>query len=448
RIEVVREPMARPKRSTVADLSDAHSEVLYSPGRLNPYGAVGPDGILLNPDETLRRLSGGDTRHYREMDRRHGWLAGLADQRVERSNYVPVIVPGDATDPRSVQMAKEMRLDFERIPSSAMLLGRQLRDARLVCGWGVLENVWGRSFGTGNITIMRYIDRPAEAVRFDDEWRAYVRTPGSPFKGELAPPLKLSIMRGGTHSSPYGSPEYKEVSFNCFVIEQLLLGALENIGKHNLPLPVARFPRVGLDKKDRGNIKVALKTIFKRVLSVPTDDQDFSLEFPTMQMAANLGEVELKHIEWQVTMAYIRINRVPQTLNKTGGSRALETTRLDISSDAARLDAGEKDSNLNENFATPYCDINYPNEPAELLPRFSTPTYTVAEIEQYHRFAMNAVTQGVRVSKRAYFERTGLTEAMDSNDVLGRPDLRAAVGLGEAGIDPEAKPNTSGQEGE
>jgi hypothetical protein len=128
RIEVVREPIPRQRRATAADLTDAHSEILYSPGRLDPYGSVGPDGLLINPDETLRIAGGGDTRHYRGMDRRHGWLAGLADQRVERSNYVPVIVPGDATDTRSVQMAKEMRLDFERIPSSAMLLGRQLRD--------------------------------------------------------------------------------------------------------------------------------------------------------------------------------------------------------------------------------------------------------------------------------------------------------------------------------
>jgi hypothetical protein len=404
------------------------SSVQYSTGRLNPYSLM-PGGILPNPDEVLRGRAPGDVSHYRAMDIRHPWLAGIADQRVEKANKRRVIVAGDPSNERSRQMALDMKRDFEAIPNLPVVSARWLRDGRIVCGYGLAENVWGRSSLTGNITIMRMIDRPAELGRFDDDGNLFFRTFGDPFRGIPVPALKMSRLIGGTLNTPYGEAEYKHVDISCFWIEAVLEFGLEALQGFGRPIPTVYIPRNGLSKEERADIKAAARAIHPRFLSVPTNDSKLSVEYPANSMAAsgNVGSAELRYIEIFIAWSYIRILRIVQTLNKTGGSRALEDTRYTITDDASRPDCGLLDAGFNTNFATPYCDINWPNEQTELLPRFDTPVRSQIDLQAYHDQSMDLIDRGGRVSKKAYHNTMGIPEAEDDADVLGLPDVRATV---------------------
>jgi hypothetical protein len=441
-VSLVRASQPRTPIAKASVLDDSRfTNVQYSTGRLNPWSLY-PGGILPNPDEVLRGRAPGDVSYYRAMDQRHPWLAGIADQRVEKANKKRVIVAGDPSDARSREMALDMKRDFEAIPNLPVVSARWLRDGRIVCGYGFLENVWGRSSLTGNISVLRMIDRPAELGRYDDDGNLFFRTYGDPFRGIPVPRYKMSTLTGGSLNTKYGEAEYKHVDIATFWIEQVLEFGLEALQGFGRPIPTLYIPRNGLTKPEREEIKAAARAIHPRFLSVPTNDAQFKVEYPSNSMGAsgNVGNAELRYIEIFIAWSYIRILRIVQTLNKTGGSRALEDTRYTITDDASRPDCGLLDAGFNEHFAKPYCDINYPDEPSELLPRFDTPTRSQTDLQAYHDQSMDLIDRGGRVSKKAYHNTMGIPEAEDDADVLGQPDVRATVPLAPRTSIPTSNP--------
>lgn len=434
-IDVVRE--SRPREAVKTEnVTDArHTNVTYGEGRSNPFTAYFANGIMTNPDPVIWKFGGAeDVALYKSMWRAHPWLVGICDQRVERANRKRCIVAGDPSDARSVDIANAARRAWNRIPEQPTFTARWLKYARFL-GYSGLEKVFARD-EEGLIYPMKLIVRESENIKVRPDGTAVWLSNGKP-SGDPIPPRKMSFLRGGTNDTFYGQSELQDVYPVTFWLEssvELMFDSIEEFGR---PTPVLYMPRSTdvLSPAEREKIRKWARGYSRRFLEVPTDEARFRVEMQGANVSTSgaVGRPEMSIVELCITWAYIRILRAPQTLNKTGGSRALEEVRYDIGDDTARPDSRLLDDGLNASAILPtdytgwmadFCDINFSGEPQEILPRFESPVQTLEEIATQHDMAMDLVDRGESPSKSWYYKTTGIEEARNDEDRFGESVTR------------------------
>jgi len=439
RVVIVRESRPRAARVKQEDVLDAqHTGVTYSAGRSNPFSTYF-GGALKNPDLVLLE-QGQDPSFYDGMLLRHPVVAGLLDQKIERANKERIIVAGDPSDARSVMMATLARRCWKRVPYPSVNIGRWLRNADLV-GYAGLENVYTRD-SDGLVYVSRIIDRDCKNIRFKDDGTALWTPNGWSYNGEPIPRRKMSFIQTGSTNTPYGDGTGRYIYPATYLIEkavELMLDATEEFGR---PIPIVYMPRAkdALSKFERESIRAYAKKVHSRYIEVPTEDRNAKIDIGNAPMASSgqVGRPEMAIIEMLITWIYIRMIRVAQTMNKTGGSRALEDTRYDITDDASRPLCRLADDGLNmpdvvghgyTGWMTNFCDYNFPDDPSELLPRFETPTLSQDDINAFHKRTMEAVDRGLgnELSKDQYLRVTGAEKAKDDEDRLGGRPLRVTA---------------------
>lgn len=432
RVEIIRESRPRRKANVAEVLDDRHTGVTYSAGSSDPYGST-VNRILRNPDPIIAEVGGWkDCGFYEDMLLRHPWLAGIVDQRVEKANKPRLIVPGDPSDDRSVAMADDARRKWKRVQSSATSLAAGLRNGRFI-GPGGLEKVFTRD-ADGLVYPVRLINRPPRNIRFRDDGTALWLSNRAPFGGEEIPFRKMMFIRGGSLNTPYPEVELAAVYPATYLIEravELLFDGVEEFGR---PIPKVYMPRAkeALTWEEREAIRAYARAIHRRFIELPTDASKADIDVGDAPLAASgqVGRPETAIIEMMITWCYIRILRITQTLNKTGGSRALEEVRYDITDDASRPDCALIDDSLNAlavpgdeytGWMTDFNDFNFPNAPEEMLPRFETPTLSLDERNAIHDRTMDAVDRGLgdEFSKDWYLRSVGAEKAKNEVDRLG-----------------------------
>lgn len=452
---MIRESRPRNRRPNQAEvLDDRHTGVAYSAGR-SALAYLAPNRILPNPDQILA-LHGNylDTVLYEDTLVRHGWLAGIIDQRVEKANKTRVIVPGDPSDPRSVMLADLARRKWRRVQGSTTALGRGLRNGRFI-GPGGLEKVYERD-ADGIVFVSRLVDRPAQNIKFRDDGTAlwFANGIGS-WDGEEIPHRKMMFIHGGSLNTPYPDVEMKNVYTATVIIDKALELMLLNVEEFGRPVPVIYMPRAAeaLTPGERKKAREGARALHSRFLEFPTNESRITVEMAGNGALASSGQVgrpENSIIESMMTWSYIRILRIEQTRNKTGSANGmLEEVRYQITDDASRPDCILLDDSLNARPVTgaPYSgwmddfnSFNFPDDPEEILPRFETPVLSPEEIERIHKRTMEAIDRdlGQDLSKDSYLRTTGLEKAKNEDDRLrGKPLTR----LVESRVDSVDAPN-------
>lgn len=457
RVEVVRAPKPRRKVNQTDVLDDRHTGVTYSPGR-SIYSVV--RRVLPNPDEIIATVGGWrGVAFYEDMLRRHPWLAGIVDQRVEKANKPRVVVPGDPSVPRSVEIADIARKKWQKVQGATTALGRGLRNGRFI-GPGGLEKVFTRD-ADGIVYVCRLIDRPAQNIKFRPDGTALWLSVTNPIDGEEIPRRKMMFIRGGSLNSPYPDVELAAVYPATVLIEKAVELMLDTVEEFGRPIPTVYMPRAknALSEGEREQIRAYASAVHSRYIEVPTDEARARIDMGSNSSVAASGQIgrpESMIIDTMVTWSYIRILRIAQTMNKTGSANGmLERVRYDITDDASRPDCVLLDDSLNARsvagdeytgWMADFCDFNFPDEPEEILPRFDTPTLSIDEIASIHDMTMDAVDRGLgeNLSKDAYLRTTGLEKAKNADDKLGgTPQTRVTkteVDSLDTPNDPDAEP--------
>jgi hypothetical protein len=432
RITVIRESRPRNVGNPADVLDSRHTEVAYSAGRANRYNSLF-GGALNNPDTVLQTAGGGNPAFYDGILLRHPYAAGILDQKIERANKERIIVPGDPSDERSTAIADEARRLWRKVADRPVVLSRWLRNADFV-GYGGVEKIFTRDASTGLVYVHRLIDRKCENIKFRDDGTA-LWVPGYSLTPEVIPQRKMMFLRTGSVNTPYGDGNGRYIYPATYLIEktfELMLDSIEEFGR---PIPVVYMPRAAevLKATERAEIRAYAAAVHSRFLEVPTNEATARIDMGgsgNIAASGAIGRPEMMVIEALVTWIYVRMIRVAQTMNKTGGSRALEDTRYDITDDASRPLCVQLDSGLNAHsvpgddytgWMADFNDFNFPNEPEEILPRFETPTLSQEHIDAIHERTMAAIDRGIGgdLSKDFYFRTTGMEKAKNDDDRLG-----------------------------
>jgi hypothetical protein len=433
RVEVVRESKPRRKASQAEALDARHTGVVYSSGR-DRY-SVGPSRILANQDPIIATVGGWkDCGFYEDMLLRHPWLAGIVDQRVEKANRERLIVAGDPSVPRSVDLANIARRKWNKVQGRQTALGRGLRNGRFI-GPGGLEKVFTRD-SDGIVYVCRLIDRPPRNIKFRNDGTALWQSISHPIDGEEIPRRKMMFIRGGSLNTPYPDVELAGVYPATYLIEKAVELMLDTVEEFGRPVPVVYMPRAKdtLTTAERDKIRSYAAAVHSRFIEIPTNETQARIDLTGNAPLASSGQVgrpEMAIIETMVTWSYIRILRIAQTLNKTGSANGmLERVRYEITDDASRPDCLLLDESLNAvsavgdeytGWMADFNDYNFPDEPEEILPRFETPTLSQEEIQQIHDRTMDAIDRklGSELSKDWYLRATGAEKAKNDDDRLG-----------------------------
>lgn len=357
---------------------------------------------------------------YFRMIRQFAPLGGLIGQRIDGAlKRRPTIVAGEPDDPESFRVAEELKLVWNDIPERVTALKKFLMG--VFVGFAALERVWQRHEGTGVVAPMRLIDRPQQNFIFLADGTAKFLTLDNPFIGEPIDPMKFMFLRGGSEHTAYGEGELKDVYLTLWKIQQIEGFLLEALEKQGRPIPHYRVPR-NYDPKDKAALAAAAKAMYGAYVMTPTDATDVSVEFPALNIAAagaaGRSESEILRLYWG--QVYIRLLRVQQTQDKTGGSRALEDTRMAITDLATLPDAELLCDALNQGWLWPTCEINYPSLPADLRPRFVPDPTAHENLDTVHKWIMDGLDHGVSFSAEAYFKVfPRVARAKDAADELG-----------------------------
>jgi hypothetical protein len=431
RVEVVRESKPRAKANPSEVLDAQHTGVAYSAGRANPY-STRLGGALYNPDPVLMQNGAVNEAFYDGIMLRHPIVAGLEDQKIDRANRERIIVAGDPSDARSIAIAEEARRHFRKVNDKPVTFGRFLRNVDFI-GFGGVEKVFTRDTRTGFVYPYRLIDRKCENIKFRDDGTALWCPRGYAYSGEPIPKRKMIFGRSGSTNTQYGDGVGRYVYPATVLIEkafELMLDSVEEFGR---PIPVVYMPRAtdALTKPEREKIRAYARSVHSRFIELPTNEMVARIDVGNAAMvsAGQIGRPEIAIIEMLVTWIYVRMIRVAQTLNKTGGSRALEDTRYDITDDASRplcilldsfLNAQSSDGADYTGWMADFCDFNFADEPEEILPRFETPSLAQDAIAAIHKRAMDLIDRGVSdLSKDWYMRHAGVETAKDKGDRLG-----------------------------
>ena len=410
-----------------------NTQVTYANGTSNPFALL-YGHVVPNADPVVLKYGSADNvAIYKGMWRRHPWLVGICDQRVEAANRPRVIVPNDPSDPQSVKVTKAARDAWRRVPETTTVTARWFKYARFL-GYGAVEKVFSRDTSSGLIYAARLIARESENVRVRKDgtpvWLSYQ----NPFEGDPIPPRKMMFLRGGTNDTFYGEAELQHIYPVTYWLERSIELAFDSIEEFGRAIPHVKMPRLMdyLSEDERAKVRAWAAAYHRSYLETPHDGTSVEVEMMGGNLASSgaVGRPELSLVEVCITWAYIRILRVMQTMNKTGSTGQLEQARLEIIGGAARPDSQIIDDGLNQRIILPsdqsgwladFNDLNFPDTPEEQLCRFETPTMSVDDILAQHKMAMEMIEHGAKPSKQWYHKTSGVEEAIDEFDVLGSP---------------------------
>lgn len=332
------------------------------------------DGRIENPDAVLKSFGSWEgLAFYARMARQYPFLVGICMQWISRINAIDrAVKPGDANDPTSVEMARDVRKLYARIR------GKEILNQKFLWGryYGIApaEQVWSKDDRTGLLAPLDIYDLPPWAFKFGPDGEVYLLTAKSPTKGELQADAdrKFLFFRWGSLYTPYGEGDFRYAYLPTWYIQQVLRFGLQAIERYGRPIPWYRYWR-NRPTEEVTAIKASLKAQFGFYAATPQEAQQESLEFPALSVVANgtAGRAEIEFVRFMEGWCYVALLGTQQTQDKVGGSRALEDTRREISNDQTPPGSQALDA-LWTKWADQIGEVNWPNQPRELWPVFES----------------------------------------------------------------------------
>jgi hypothetical protein len=388
-------------------------------------------GHVENPDEIIKTFGGAEgLKIYFRMMRQFAFLGGPISQRIDPVIAIERnIVPGDGNVDLSVQMAEDARRWWQSVRNKE-IIQRKLLLAQFV-GFYPIEKVFGTHEATGLLAPIGengrgdgLFDVPPQNVRFTKEGAPLIFTDRL-YRGMPVEPRKLFFGTWGTTSTPYGEGELKDVYLATWymqIITDLAMKAVEQLGR---PIPVVFVPRATTTAPEMDEIEESVADQFDFYLTLPTDEAITRVDFPNISVAAGgaAGRAEQEWLRYLETWVWNRLLNTSQTQDRGGqGNGKLEETRREVKHPKIAIASDALDDWLTEGCLEDIGELNWPNQPRELWPRFKSDTTEVSSEGLTGIAAATADKQLLRLVARQITE----TQAEEILTGLGFPRSRAA----------------------
>jgi len=420
--------------------SKARTSAVYTQAKQSVFSQY--YGRLLNLDPVLAKHGGGQGfETYYQVRRQITEIGGIIGQLVDGAfKRKPMIVPGDSSNVESVQLCEDARQMWEDIPNKGVVLRKAL-DTLITCGFSPIEGVWGRH-DLGYVAMLKLIDRPAQNFIFDGDenprFLSYYSV--DPFFGEPVDPMKFIFLQDGSMNTPYGESRFIELYSAAWFYQKVREMMLDAIEKYGRPVPHVLYP-TAMDPTEVAKLDFWYSQQYGTYTRGQTDGPEIKVEYPAMPMAANgqAGRAEMEALRFLQGTFYVDLIRTQQTQDKTGGSRALETSR-DARVDLTVLHySGLLCEGLQEGWMRPMLEINRPSMDRRLWCKFVPDLTAHQDPELATKWIMEGTDRGFEYSSEEYFRTlSSIPRAKNANDILGHPkaQIRDTTTPAPAPIDP------------
>jgi hypothetical protein len=333
------------------------------------------NGRLQHPDPIVRQFGGfRGPAIYRLMSQENLALSADMSQWEDRVNKAEQrIRPGLKDDPESEQMARDAISAF-----------RGLQNANTINLW-ILRSRW-YGFTAIGVAGWRKDQRSGILAPFDlynvDPWMfkfgpnfepylltQFDLTQGVPVKND-----DFFFPRWGSLFTAYGESDLRDVYLECWFrqnLRELMLASIE-IGARSIPFITVPD---AMEEKEFDTFERKIGKVFKYyVLYKSSNVNKPEVTMPNQGVIANgaAGKSENESMRYIDGIISRKILGTQQTQDKTGGSRALEDTRMSIAQDKTPPVLQFADQQWTSGYLNRISEANWPNKDRTLWPRMES----------------------------------------------------------------------------
>jgi len=193
--------------------------------------------------------------------------------------------------------------------------------------------------------------------------------------GLAIPDDALMRYQWGSSFTPWGEPDSSFCYLPLFYAQtarQLGMFNMETLGR---PVPWVEVPENIVDTENDkafSRLEAALQAQYKFYVLTRTTANRYNVTFPTNAILANgsAGQSELKWMEHFYGEVYIYVLGVQLTQDKTGGSRALEDSRIEVIADKTPPGVQALATMWQGGFSDHIWRVNSPTTPQSLWPKW------------------------------------------------------------------------------
>jgi hypothetical protein len=329
------------------------------------------NGRLENRDPVLRQFGTWEgICLYDRMERQNGYYAGAVNLFADRVCAIDrTWKAGDESEGKSREMRDNQIKLYRRLPD-LHILNKKMVKGRMFGFAATGKADWRVDEETGVYAPQDLYDIPQRYLKFGPNGQVY-RVTDRYSQGELIEDQRsLFFYRWGSRFTPYGDGDAQLCYLPNWYMQttrEFGMGALEILGR---PIPWAEVP-LDLVGEEYDKFEAGLAKQYKYYVITRTSTNRTIISFPTSAILANgkAGGSEMEFMKWYLGEIYVCVLGVQMTQDSSGGSRALESTRLEVISDKTPPASQALDQAWTTGYAQHIWEVNEPTVPRAWYPR-------------------------------------------------------------------------------
>ena len=337
------------------------------------------NGRLTNPDPIIAKHGSWEgICKYDSMERQCAPYAGIVSLFADKVCAIDrTWKAGDESVGKSRELRDLIATQYKKIPD-LHILNKKMVKGRFPGFAAMGKSDWRIDEETKILVPHDVYDIPQRYIKFTPNGRP-LRVTAHASQGEEIPdemPRRdrthgaMFFFRWGSRWTPYGEGDAQYCFLPVWHIQtarQIGLANLEMLGR---AVPWVEVPAtIGPD--DLSALESGVAKLHKYYVLVKTDTMEMRVTYPNQSVvsAGAAGKSEMEYLKHFIGEIYICVLGVQMTQESSGGSRALESARLEVISDKTPPASQALDQAWTQGWSNHIWEVNEPNVPQALWPK-------------------------------------------------------------------------------
>lgn len=328
-------------------------------------------GRVPHPDPTIQKHGWDGICLLDRMERQHPVYAAVCNLWADKvcANDLN-IKPGDASEGKSRWLADAIRKLYQSLPGKH-IVNKKAAKGRFY-GFTILGKAdWRIDEETGLYAPHDVYDIPWKYIDFDADGNAYAKTELSWSLGVPIPNEAIMRFGWGSRFTPWGEPDGAFCYLPLWYAQRVRQFGMNVMEILTHPMPWVDVP-VAIQGENFDKLEAGFAAKYQFYVITRTTDSRTTTTFPTLNLlsSGNVGKSENEWLRYYYGEVYQYVLGVQLTQDKTGGSRALEDSRIEIIADKTPPGLQALGQMWQEGFSNQICDINFPSWPKSWRPKW------------------------------------------------------------------------------
>lgn len=327
-------------------------------------------GRLSNPDPTILRHGWDGICLLDRQERQHPVYAAVCNLWADKvcANDL-AIQPGDPSEGQSRWLADAHRKLYQNLPDEH-IINKFAAKGRFY-GFSLVGKAdWRVDEETGLLAPHDLYDIPRKYIDFDADGNAYAKTETN-VAGVAIPNEALMRFAWGSRFTAWGEPDGAFCYLPLWHAQNVRQWGMSVMELLSHPMPWVAVP-VGVVGEQFDRMEAGIAAKYQFYVLTRTTEATTSVSFPTLSLlsSGNIGRSENEWLRYYYGEVYQYVLGVQLTQDKTGGSRALEDSRIEIIADKTPPGLKALARMWKSGYSDQICDINVPSWPKSWRPKW------------------------------------------------------------------------------